>query len=159
MWIKPALAGNSEQCVLSQMQANAQNTSLHYRIYTNGTVRMGFYSNDLDAPGAVVADEWAHITFWVDAEGGARRIYVNGAQVAEDAGNPFVTYAGNSGDTMVGSWGTTGQKFNGVIDEVQIWDRALTEDEIQQSMGDLTATAVDASGKLPTAWGEIKRSF
>jgi len=58
---------------------------------------------------------------------------------------------------MIGSWGNTGQKFSGIIDEVQVWDRALTEGEIQQSMEDLTkGFAVDASGKLSTTWGSLK---
>lgn len=154
MWVNAALAGASEQCVLSQMDNNATNTSLHYRIYTNGTVRMGFYSNDLDAPGKALQDEWIHIGFWFDESKGSRRIYINGEQVAEDAGKS--AYLGTKGDTMIGSWGTSGQKFNGLIDEVQIWDRALSENEIQESMEDLTAFAVDTSGKLTTTWGNLK---
>ena len=58
---------------------------------------------------------------------------------------------------MIGSWGATGQKFNGAIDEVAVWNRALTEDEIEQSMGDLAA-AVDPSGKLATTWARVKKS-
>jgi hypothetical protein len=60
---------------------------------------------------------------------------------------------------MIGSWGATGQKFNGLIDEVQVWDRALTETEILQSMEDLTKLAVDNSGKISVAWGKIKSSL
>ena len=157
MWVNPELAGGSEQCVFTQIQANATNTSLHYRIYTSGTVRMGFYNNDLDAAGAVKSGEWAHLCFWLDVDGNSRRIYVNGKQVAEDAGKSGIEYLGNAGNTMIGSWGTSGQKFNGAIDEVQVWDRVLTEREIQQSMEDLiTGFAVDASGKLSTTWGSLK---
>ncbi|MBC8232976.1 hypothetical protein H8E77_25820, partial [bacterium] len=61
-----------------------------------------------------------------------------------------------AGDTMIGSWGGTGQKFNGIIDEVQVWDKALSEKEIKESMGDITITAVDTSGKLTTTWGSLK---
>jgi hypothetical protein len=156
LWTKPKLAGASEQCVFTQTQANATNTSLHFRIYTNGTLRMGFYSNDLDAPAAVKADEWVHICYWLDIKAKSRRIYVNGEQVAEDAGKAGIEYLGTAGDTMIGSWGATGQKYNGVIDEVQVWDRALSEREIKESMGDITITAVDTSGKLTTTWGNLK---
>jgi len=158
LWVKPALAGGSEQCVFTQTQVNAQNTSLHYRIYTNGTVRMGFHSNDLDAAAAVKANEWAHICFWLDIKAKSRRIYVNGEQLVEDAGKAGIEYKGTAGDTMIGSWGGTGQKFNGVIDEVQVWDRALSEKEIKESMDYLmVGSAVDASGKLATTWGSLKR--
>jgi len=157
LWTKPKLSGGSEQWVFSQTQVNATNTSLHYRIYTNGTIRMGFYNNDLDAAGAVKAEEWAHICFWLDVKEKKRRIYVNGKQVAEDNGKAGIEYLGNAGDTMVGSWGATGQKFNGSIDEVQVWNRAITEAEIIQSMGDLTkGAAVGYIGKIATTWGSIK---
>jgi len=156
MWVMPELVGASEQCVFSQTQVNATNTSLHYRIYTNGTIRMGFYNNDLDAPAAVKAGEWVHICFWLDVEGKSRKIYLNGKEVVKDAGKSGIAYLGSIGDTMIGSWGATGQKFNGVIDEVQVWDRALTEKEILQSMEDIKVFAVDASGKLTTTWGSLK---
>jgi len=158
MWVSPRQEGGAEQCVLSQMQANATNTSLHYRLYTNGTTRMGFYANDLDAPASLVADEWQHVCFWLDVENESRRIYINGEQVAEDAGKNGIAYLGNAGLTIVGSWGTTGQKFNGLIDEVQIWNRALTEDEVLQSMDDLTALGVDPQGKAATTWGGMKNA-
>jgi hypothetical protein len=158
MWLNPNLVGGAEQVVFSQTQVNAQNTSLHYRIYTNGTARMGFYSNDLDAPGTVEAGVWSHICFWLDVEGESRKIYINGEEVAQDAGLAGIAYLGNAGDTIIGSWGATGQQFNGVIDEVQVWGKALTEDEIQQSMESLvtSATSVDALGKLAATWGRIK---
>ena len=155
MWVKPALSGGDQQCVFTQTQVNAQNTSLHYRIY-NGTVRMGFYANDLDAPTAVKADKWAHITFWLDVKGKSRQIYIDGKSVVEDAGKAGIEYLGTAGDTMIGSWGATGQKFNGVIDEVAVWDRALSEDDIQRSMEDLTALSVDPADKLATTWASVK---
>ncbi len=160
MWVSPKLVGADQQCVLSQKHNNATNTSLHYRIYNNGTVRMGFYANDLDAPAAVQAEEWTHITFWLDVEGKERKIYINGVENVKDAGKAGIAHLGTAGDTMIGSWGTSGQKFNGIIDEVQIWDRVLTEDEIQASMADLiSSVAVDAAGKLTSTWGEIKHSL
>ena len=158
LWVKPALSGGDQQCVFTQTQVNAQNTSLHYRIYNNGTVRMGFYGNDLDAPAAVEADKWAHIIFWLDVKGKSRQIYIDGESVAEDAGKAGIEYLGTAGDTMIGSWGNTGQKFNGIIDEVTVWDRALSEDDIARSMEDLTALAVDPADKLATTWGSVKAS-
>ncbi len=156
MWVKPALSGSDQQCVFTQTQVNAQNTSLHYRIYNSGTVRMGFYANDLDAPAAVKADKWAHITFWLDIKGKSRQIYIDGKSVAEDPGKAGIAYLGTAGDTMIGSWGATGQKFNGIIDEVTVWDRALSEDDIARSMEDLTSLDVDPVDKLATTWASVK---
>ena len=154
LWANPMLVGGDQQCVFTQTQANATNTSLHYRINNNGTVRMGFYGNDLDAAAAVKANEWAHICFWCDADSNTRRIYINGEQKAQDQGKSL--YKGTSGDTMVGSWGPNNQKFNGLIDEVMVWDRALSENEIEFSM-DPSSADIQASGKLVTTWARIKK--
>ncbi len=154
LWANPMLVGGDQQCVFTQTQVNAANTSLHYRIYNNGTVRMGFYGNDLDAAAAVKANEWSHICFWCDAETNTRRIYINGVQKAQDQGKSL--YKGTAGDTMVGSWGATGQKFNGILDEVMVWDRALSEKDIEFSMNP-GAAAVDANGKLTTTWARVKK--
>ena len=154
LWAKPELTGGDQQCVFTQTQVNATNTSLHYRIYNNGTVRMGFYGNDLDAAAAVKAKEWSHICFWLDADEKTRRIFINGEKKAEDKDRSL--YKGTAGNTMVGSWGNTGQKFNGLIDEVMVWDKALSEKEIELSM-DPNAAAVDPNGKLATTWARVKR--
>ncbi len=90
----------ASQGKLSQTQVNATNTSLHYRIYTNGTARKGLYGNDLDAAGVLTVDTWAHVCFLMDAyaDPTSRKIYVNGDQVADDAGKS--AYLGTAGDTM-----------------------------------------------------------
>ena len=154
MWANPILQGGDQQCVFTQTDVNQGNKSLHYRIYNNGTVRMGFYGNDLDAAGAVKANEWAHISFWCDADSNTRRIYINGEEKAQDQGKSL--YMGTNGDTIVGSWGPNGQKFNGLIDEVMVWDRSLTENEIEFTM-DPSSADVDAHGKLATTWARIKK--
>jgi len=47
--------------------------------------------------------------------------------------------------------------FNGLIDEVVLYNRALSEAEIKDLMvANLAVTAVNASGKAATTWGEIK---
>jgi len=47
--------------------------------------------------------------------------------------------------------------FDGLIDEVVLYNRALSEAEIKDLMAaNLSTTAVNASGKAATTWGEIK---
>jgi hypothetical protein len=127
MWVNPVLY-TSEQVVFSQTESRTTNVSMHYRIYGpgSGRVRMGFYSNDLDTTTTFDENNWYHITFWYDFENQNRRIYVNGVQEAEASATP---YLGASGDTVIGSWGTD-QWFQGIIDDVRIYSRALTDAEI-----------------------------
>ena len=46
--------------------------------------------------------------------------------------------------------------FDGIIDEVAIYNRALSADEIKELMSAPPA-AVRAAGKLATTWGGIKK--
>ena len=46
--------------------------------------------------------------------------------------------------------------FNGIIDEVRIYDRPLTEAEIKHNYQSTTGLAVDQTDKLPTVWGALK---
>jgi len=131
MWVNPVLY-TGEQIVISQVQSNSTDVSLHFRIYgpDSGRVRMGFYNNDLDTTTTLEQNNWYHLTFWYDFENQNRRIYINGVLEAEGDATPFL---GTSGDTIIGSWGTS-QWFQGIIDDVQIYDHPLTEGEIQAAM-------------------------
>ena len=141
MWVKPSsLPG--DQSVFSQYQASSANQGLHYRISGAGGLRMGFYSNDLDLPaGTVRVDTWYHLAFWYDFENQYRKVYVNGELAGEGTATP---YLGTAGDTLVGSFWRPDRAdrvpewFNGTIDDVQVYDRALTDAEIQEIMLGLT---------------------
>jgi len=134
MWINPVLYA-AEQVVFSQTQTSATDTDMHFRLggpgaasgnVPTGGVRMGFYGNDLDTAGGVIQDNnWYHITFCYDFENQDRRIYIDGVQAAQASATP---YLGTSGDTIIGSWGTS-QWFMGMIDEVRIYQRALSAEE------------------------------
>jgi len=137
MWVNAVLY-TGEQVVFSTGLTGSTNTDMHLRIggvgsgnVPPGGVRMGFYSNDLDTPGGLIEENtWYHITFWYDYENQNRRIYIDGVMEAEAGAAP---YLGTSGDTVIGAWGT-GQWFRGIIDDVQVYDHALGENEIQAAM-------------------------
>ena len=49
--------------------------------------------------------------------------------------------------------------LDGIIDDVIIWDRALSEDEVAELASGTRpekALAVKAEGKLTTSWGKVK---
>ncbi len=134
LWINPVLF-TAEQVVFSQTQASATDTDMHFRLggpgaasgnVPAGGVRMAFYGNDLDTAGGLIQDNnWYHITFCYDFENQERSIYVDGVLAAQASATP---YLGNSGDTIIGAWGTS-QWFQGIIDEVQIYHRAMSAEE------------------------------
>jgi len=134
MWVNSPRTGGDQMVVFAQVQTNSQNLSLHYRVYNNGTVRMGFYSNDIDASGVLEADIWTHIAFVYDADSKSQMIYINGVQAAQR--NAPEHFLGNTGDTRIGQWNNN-QWFNGMIDDVQVYQAALTEAEILSIMDGL----------------------
>jgi len=137
MWVNAVLY-TGEQVVFSTGLTGSNNTDMHLRIggvgsgnVPAGGIRMGFYNNDLDTPGGLIQENtWYHITFWYDYENQNRRIYINGVQEAEAAATP---YLGTTGNSVIGAWGT-GQWFRGIIDDVQVYNHALTEGEILGAM-------------------------
>jgi hypothetical protein len=137
MWVNPVLY-TGEQVVFSTGLTGANGTDMHFRLGGPGSgnvpaggVRMGFYNNDIDTPGGLIEDNnWYHLTFWYDFENQNRRIYVDGVQEAEAAAAP---YLGTSGNSVIGAWGT-GQWFRGIIDDVQVYNHALTDNEILAAM-------------------------
>jgi len=59
----------------------------------------------------------------------------------------------------IGTWGNQG--WTGIVDEVRLWNRALTAEEIKQSMnqsGEQLLT-VEPREKLTSSWGRIKAGF
>ncbi|MGD2095434.1 MAG: PA14 domain-containing protein [Phycisphaerales bacterium] len=138
MWVKPVLYTGG-QVVFSQTQSSSTNLDMHLRLGGPGSadvpaggVRMAFYGNDLDTEGGIIEEnEWCHITFWYDFENRLRRIYIDSVQEAEDTGGP---YRGTTGDIVIGSWAAIGQWYKGIIDDIRIYDTALTDGEVQAAM-------------------------
>jgi hypothetical protein len=60
------------------------------------------------------------------------------------------------GSFMVGARNPGQEFFKGIIDEVAIYNRVLTLDEINRDMQAVGGVAVSAGGKLAFTWGAIK---
>lgn len=107
----------------------------------------------------VVDGKWHHVLF-VSDRSDATRIYIDGkfdAEGGETEGTDITTesrmYIGAS--VRIGE--ATRRYFEGLIDEVGIYDRALTEDEIERNYN-AKGLAVSPQKKLAITWGEIKVS-
>ena len=73
--------------------------------------------------------QWHHIAGSFDVESGVASIFMNGSRLSSQVLGGVITYVHGS-DASIGSM--LGQRnFNGCLDEVQIYDRALTDSEVQ----------------------------
>jgi len=105
---------------------------------------------------------WTHIAVTWDANDPNMRFYMNGEEFhsAPKAG----TAVGEGPDVKVGignqsiSAGADSmdRPFHGIMDDVAIWNRGLTQPEIAEMMTISIPIAVEPAGKLTSTWGAIK---
>jgi fibronectin type 3 domain-containing protein len=88
-------------------------------------------SNDnLFATSRLAVHTWTHVAATYD--GSTLRIHINGTQVSSKARTGAIT--SSTGALSIGGDPVFGQYFNGAIDEVRIYNRALSQAEIQTDM-------------------------
>ena len=83
--------------------------------------------------GGTVSTNWVHVAGTYDAATGVMRLYVNGVEVASRTGLSGTLPSSNA-QVRVGSQQDGSNYFGGIIDEAHIFDRALTQSEIQELM-------------------------
>ncbi|MCH8294158.1 MAG: LamG domain-containing protein [Candidatus Poribacteria bacterium] len=112
--------------------------------------------NTLDSNVSIKSGQWHHVAATWTQKAAELLIYVDGDKKAAlpakgvksfKAGRQLAI-GGNDQDRYAG----TGL-FKGVIDDVRIYNRALTADEVKAG---LTRLAVFPRGKLSTTWGTLK---
>jgi hypothetical protein len=138
LWCKPVTNGY----IVCKMRKQGQSGCFGYQLSWGSTkLRFAFYveksgigstpvySGDISAP----AGDWYHVAAVYDNK--AMRIYLNG--ILRDSG----TFAYDTGSTTPGKDLAIGARsydstvtgyFGGLADDVRIYDRALTEEEINQ---------------------------
>ena len=74
-------------------------------------------------------DKWYHVAFVFDNNADTNYLYRNGVQVNSTSNTASITDTANS--LLIGMDNNFGV-FNGTIDEVRIWNRSLSADEVSQ---------------------------
>jgi hypothetical protein len=106
----------------------------------SGTIYLNDPGGELGENDVVLNDgEPHHVLAQYESETGEAAIYIDGQKrwsFAHPAGSLIASGGGAAG--FIGSLGG-GETFNGVIDEVAIWSRALTQAEIDQHLANVLA--------------------
>lgn len=106
---------------------------------------------------AIDLNKWVHVA--VHQEDGTQRYWVNGEFAGESGGKTNLPGASDTSNVFIGTSAEgAGRLLLGMIDEVRVWKRALSEDEIKEQMGKghFELFPVDPQQKLTTTWGTIK---
>jgi len=111
------------------LRMNANNTALAYAVQGGSLVINP--AGDLTTPAVVSADTWLHMVFTA-TRNGTCNWYVNGAWQSSNPVNDR-SFA-NTANLLIGAYDTGGTyAINAVVDDVRIYDRALTAEEVMQN--------------------------
>lgn len=100
-------------------------------------------------------NNWYHVVGTFD--GKEIRIYLDGelaGQKPVPAHGPVMIW--NDNPLEFGGRGTGDNAYKGLMDELLVYDRALTEEEVVDVSNFKDVFAVDAAGKLATTWSDLK---
>lgn len=141
------------------MTQNTAGPTRNYGLFINdgsGLIHYSFTSangwNSFNAGTNVVNGEWRHIAATYDFE--TFTCYVDGEIDGETARDLEPDTA--ESPITIGSW-EGGGWIQGAIDEVALFNHALSQEEVQGFMErGLSVQAVEPGGKLASIWSEIK---
>jgi hypothetical protein len=103
--------------------------------YTFNVGNTGTASNRINGPSnIVVQNKWQHLVCVFN--GASRKIYLDGALRASSSNGAHTTETFNGKTFQIGRWqGSTNMHFNGLIDEVRVYDIALTDSDVTTIYG------------------------
>ncbi len=106
------------------------------------------------------AKEWVHYAGTFNVDDGMAYLYINGKKVGEaKSAFPGVKIAGDwDSGARVGYNIDDNRPFNGLMDDLNVWKRGLTEEKVLAIMNEGVdhLLNVEARGKLATTWGKLK---
>jgi len=127
--------------------------TVHFK-FEAGLITIDNNATKLTFSGAV-ENEWYHAAYTTSIKENEFKLYVNGELISEAAANPTPC---NLTHIRIASE-HEGRYLPGIVDEVRIYKRALSENEIAKNFNAKTNSlaVVDAKDKLAITWGEIKQ--
>ncbi len=142
-WVNPAVTTGWRGVVLKERLGD-----ISYGLYSSGSANPGVFAATDGEMGSALAgsslplNTWSHLAATYD--GTTLRFYLNGVQAASSTASSGPMVPG-SGPLSIGGNGIESEWFRGLIDEVRVYDRALSVAEIQGDM----ATPVGEPASAP----------
>jgi len=153
-------AGNQRSYNMHMHHTNALGFSSECS--SNGAFQAGVSTTEAHTgPDTLTEGAWQHVAMTFKATE-FLRLYLNGEMVVEAAAQATDSLFDNNTPMTIGTDfavggahnNTQAREFTGIIDEVAVFNRALTAEEIQQKMESILP--VEPVGKLAATWGQIK---
>jgi hypothetical protein len=133
------------------------NDTRSYSLYTMAAGTLHFSTAGVGGVSIakIPLNEWVHVA--AEVIDGKQRFYINGVLDSESGSGIKLPGLSDKAIVLVGKTAEGSREFKGIIDEVRIWNKALTADEIVKQMNKGGKTlSVQSSGKLVSTWAQIK---
>jgi len=133
MWVKPG----ATQVDFADIIDNNHTGSRSWVVQQNGALTNTYYFGVNASPSGTTNDftlipnKWQHLAFVKDAT--SVSVYVNGILAGSNSIGGSVVYDGSE-FLRLANWGGGGRNWNGSMDEVRIWNTALTQTEVRDWM-------------------------
>jgi len=140
----------------------AKGSPRSYSLYTqvSGVLHFSTAGVGTLSSGTIPLNEWVHVCAMVI--GGTHQYYINGEDAGASGSGIVLPGAADTATVRIGNSRGANREFLGMIDDVRIYNRALTRDEVIQSMqGDPTLawgpnpanrSTPDLHSALPLSW-------
>jgi hypothetical protein len=129
-WVKPRVPDQGDRWIVNTVGTGSNG----YRLGLGGgkpvfQVPRTEWSHNLSGPAPLPVDEWSHLVATYDND--LLRLYVNGALVASMPRGGPIAPSGNA--LLIGNYlpDHATAYFDGVLDELRVYDRALTDAEVR----------------------------
>jgi hypothetical protein len=147
-WVKPEGTGEAESIVYKEAEGGWFGYTLLLGLTTTGRME-GFVGDTAESGVAVVSPHTVEPNVWTQValtyDGRHERLYIDGELVDEELSEPPIE---NTGPLKIGCAAGGEGHFDGRLDEVRIYERALSGAEIGNGLDRTPPQDIRASGEL-----------
>ena len=147
MWVNPAASQNYLANLLDNNHQGGINWTIEQDQGNNNHYIFGAGDGSAGVPFALAPNTWQHLAIVRDSTN-INHVYINGVEAGHSAGSGQINYDGNQ-SLRIGAWGGGSRYWTGTVDEVRVWDHALTSAEIIAGM---TGSLTGSEGGLAGYW-------
>ena len=140
-WIRRDTTGvqpPGDQIIIAK---NNGGNRVDYKLWIDVNGSLKFKINDPGGPSGLQTfsnlvdnGQWTHVAATYSSVTGMAQLYINGELTADQSITGRPTINDNDDSLFIGGLTITNQKFKGQIDEVRIWRKVRTEQQIRENM-------------------------
>ena len=134
-WVFPTMQSGDHQSVIARGSSTNEDDIWWLGVFSGKprfwSKHFGLGMQVLEAPSAIPLNQWTHLA--ISFDGTTKRLYINGAQVASQGGLGALVYDVAAVPVTIGSdwaFNASTSRFNGRVDEVSLYRRALSSAEV-----------------------------